>query len=262
MINVNDPAILRDINENVLPPKGTVLYKFRATRKSRLESIIRKHTLWFGSPLTWNDPFDGQIRAIVTPTDEEFATWLKYSAPDMPAERIAYLVHHNKENPDKWPAIRDQVLHDVMMVTGMCCFSRTWDSILQWSYYANGHDGVALGFHRDLDLDLFGNAHRVAYHKEYPVINYFTESYRVIDAVLRVKSDAWRHEDEIRIWNNPPGLKNYKPEALREIIFGARCAAKDAQVIQKWCRQSGLSHVEFYQATTAPDSFAIKRNRI
>ena len=262
MINESDPKLIRHIMENVLPPKGTVLYKFRTIKGSGLEKILRNHTLWFGSPLTWNDPFDGQIRPVAGYTEGNFASWLKKSAPGMPKDRVDILVQHNRENPGKWEVLRDEALTDGMRGVGMCCFSNTWDPMLQWSYYADGHTGVALGFHRDLDLKLFGMAHRVEYVEDYPEINYFTEAARVIEAVLHVKSDVWSHEREVRIWNNPPGLKKYDPEALREIIFGVRCDPRQIAKIQKWCRSSGLAHVEFYQAELAPRSFEVTRKRI
>jgi len=84
--------------------------------------------------------------------------------------------------------------------TGLLCFSQDWTKPILWSYYAEKHRGVCLGF--DLKSDLVRD---VKYEEDRAMVNFdkASESFVVDDKLrerlLLVKSIHWKPEDEVRI---------------------------------------------------------------
>ena len=101
-----------------------------------------------------------------------------------------------------------------------------------WTYYANSHKGIALGFddnaikinHID---DLKNDLHiikplvrRVIYdnHKKY--INRFDkQSPKILDTKY-MKAKEWEHEKEVRFVSPKFGLHSFDKTDLKEIVFG------------------------------------------
>jgi hypothetical protein len=76
------------------------------------------------------------------------------------------------------------------------CLTPHPDLTLMWSHYADNHRGICLEFSTE-NNDLFSNACKVSYRKEYPQWSLHT-----MDEYLEVfltKSDDWKYEEEYRI---------------------------------------------------------------
>ena len=84
--------------------------------------------------------------------------------------------------------------------TGLLCFSQDWTKPILWSYYAEKHKGVCLGF--DVKSDLVKN---VIYEQDRAMVDFDkTDDSFVVDDTLRerlllTKSIHWEPEDEVRI---------------------------------------------------------------
>jgi hypothetical protein len=84
--------------------------------------------------------------------------------------------------------------------TGLLCFSRDWTQPILWSYYAEKHRGVCLGF--DLKTDLVRD---VTYEEDramedfYISINSFIVDDNLRERLLLTKSIHWKPEDEVRM---------------------------------------------------------------
>jgi hypothetical protein len=94
------------------------------------------------------------------------------------------------------------------------------NSILMWSYYAEGHTGLCVHF--DSRLAPIGNAQRVDYQDEYPTISGPLASVNLeslLTTLLCTKSSAWRHEEEYRLINMPDGARPGARGVLDDIFL-------------------------------------------
>ena len=242
-----------------MPP---LIYKFRRIDGEHLENIIRNQTLYFANPLGWNDPFDGQLRVDTKNTQAEVAKFLKANQPVMSRAKAREFGRRTIQFEREWHEIVNTNARERISKQGLCCFTGSWQPILQWSYYADGHKGVALGFDPLKDPSVFAMPLKVNYVKEYPFVNYVREPVACLSALLTAKSEVWAHEQEIRMWRSPPGLKTFESVALREVIFGARATEADMERVQSWCQESGLKHVEIFKAYTAKRSYTLERKPV
>jgi len=84
--------------------------------------------------------------------------------------------------------------------TGLLCFSQDWTKPILWSYYAEKHRGVCLGF--DLKSDL---VREVNYEEDRAMVDFDKESdsfvvdNRLEERLLLTKSIHWKPEEEVRI---------------------------------------------------------------
>jgi hypothetical protein len=114
---------------------------------------------------------------------------------------------------------------------GLLCFSRSWRNPVQWSHYAERHQGLCLGF----DVP-DGKVSRVTYsRKRLPVDRALLEgpdAEAFMRTVVSTKFSHWRYENEIRLFvalddrDAETGLwfREFDADlALREVIVGAAC---------------------------------------
>lgn len=149
------------------------LFKYQSfTTQSLLN--LKNASVYFGSPLNFNDPFEfAAIAPIAAPTKDA-------------AERIR---QHYLSNPDPDnPAMKafgempfDQlkkVLYNGANVAletarahfrkdrGVSCFSENCDDLLMWAHYGDKYKGFCLEFRTDIEL--FKKVHKVDYVNEMP----------------------------------------------------------------------------------------------
>lgn len=107
---------------------------------------------------------------------------------------------------------------------GICSLSHTHNNTVMWSYYADGHRGVVLGFTVDkthADIEAVSEV-------TYPSAITF-EAYDGSDAqtdalgILSKKHSAWQHEKEVRVFSRT----DYVPVELRQVYLG--CQMPDSQ---------------------------------
>ncbi|MBX2952164.1 MAG: DUF2971 domain-containing protein [Leadbetterella sp.] len=136
---------LRQIR-NLIPRK---LYKYNSVTDYFLKGL-EAHSLWFSSPLDFNDPFDCKVNLYYGRKKKEIAhNLLKILTP----ERSAGILEDEdllRKLLSKPRALED-VLNKISHYTfgeklGVCCFSERKDHILMWSHYAANHSGVCLQF--------------------------------------------------------------------------------------------------------------------
>ena len=76
--------------------------------------------------------------------------------------------------------------------------------------------------------------------------------------VYSTKSSLWSYETEVRMFKVHAANKAfvYRPEALREVIFGCNISAQDKQEIID--ASSAFPNVKLFQATTSQSEFELK----
>jgi hypothetical protein len=124
---------------------------------------------------------------------------------------------------------------------GIICFSKKWESSLQWSHYADRHKGLCLGFDIDSSIVL-----DVQYTPERAMVNGFfnkteAEKVKLVHQVLATKFDRWAYEEEVRVFIE---LKDAMIEQelyfcdfgdglqLRDVLIGPRSKIRRLEISQ------------------------------
>jgi hypothetical protein len=119
---------------------------------------------------------------------------------------------------EKWDATRAQ--------TRIVCFSAKPNSIRMWSYYAQAHEGICVGY--DTTKRPFWVAQKVKYQNpETPfdvIAAHESDPTEIAANITFRKSCEWEFEEEYRVASNLGDIKliPFQASAIKEIRFGAR----------------------------------------
>jgi hypothetical protein len=224
-----------------------VLYKYRDLSGGNREYVrqtIVNNRVWFSSPADFNDPFDCRAHMSFRGSKKDWQKYLfglfkKYAPHLNRVQRQAEIARvFRTEKRHKNPEVFRNVLADAQRDInglGVFCLSTCNDDILMWSYYANRHTGVCLGFAHQVGL--LGAAYPVEYASEFPEVDYLSDGdMRKLKANILTKASAWSHEREWRVIDRVrgPGVRQFSPEVLVAVIFGARMSQEDRKEIISW----------------------------
>ncbi|MEI2830052.1 DUF2971 domain-containing protein [Pseudomonas mosselii] len=176
-----------------------------------------------------------------------------------------------------------QAIYEYIQTKGVLSLSMNPHDALLWAHYADGHKGITLGFNENL-LNISHTGYgEVTYHANPPYVAKFielvdefetfcrpwdgaeypdergTEFYnKQLDTMFRAsfysKSEKWKYEEEFRIISDP-GNHPYHPEALEEIILGAKTSPADEKTIKKILSHPDYSHVKLKKVFNPPGTF-------
>lgn len=153
---------------------------------------------------------------------------------------------------------------------GVLCLTVEPKDLLMWAHYASSHTGVCVGF--DSSLPPFSEARAVKYVSERPTLPGLEPNFLgsgVVDEVLLRKSPHWKYEQEWRIVKRPirdeekefyrgkladgtvgvddvaclladeggPGQYQFPPQAVRQVIFGAKVTKAFKEQIQEHAKK-------------------------
>ncbi len=248
----NDHTLMDDIYRR-LP---STLYRYarftEPEHKGWIQDTITGHNLYFGSPSHFNDPFDCRIPLSFKASPlrmEQF--WRNYLKQIFPGEPLRNYKKRHREliHQSTTPAGRAQLseqVYESSAKSGMVCLSESADSILMWSYYAEGHRGVCLEFcttpeciHQAMQKRNSFFPLDVTYCHELPVADFYSsDTPTFIKTLFGVKSYAWRHEKEWRLVSPYYVGKMEIPKMmLSGIIYGIKTEEEDKTLIRQWCQQ-------------------------
>jgi hypothetical protein len=265
-----DPALYDLVR--CVPP---VLYRYSALAGDRLEwirQLLVESRLYFASPATFNDPFDCRI----TPN---------FEASELAREQFWRLVvrEHFPNGPmrldrdrirrmaatSRTPAGREGLTQEIfkaLHAAGVLCLSADPASTLMWSYYADGHRGVALRFRTDIgSLARLGSAVGpfiplgVKYQRAFPSLNYFKSTTAdLVFTLLGAKSADWAHEQEWRlVLPHKQGLFTIPPALVDGVVLGMRIPADVESAIRTWVQARSPS-IELLRVANRPNSFDLE----
>ncbi|MCW8039770.1 DUF2971 domain-containing protein [Acinetobacter entericus] len=155
---------------------------------------------------------------------------------------------------------------------GIYSLSKTPIDELLWAYYANSHKGFCIEY--DLDELLKINDLKTYFDVNYGDINKlnFGSAFvnnsinKLLKLILGNKSNAWIHEDEIRLLTESSGSKKISEDAITGIYFGLRmpeCGDKDVVVSQNDVMFALKNkNIKFYKMYLEPDSYQLNFNEI
>lgn len=233
-----------------------IAYKYKAWDKFA-KRIITRRELYFANPLTFNDIFDCQALGIVK--DYKFAG---YPLRITEERKLQFY----KVNPI---VFLNDYMRQKIAEHGICCFSKSYDSILMWSHYADYNRGVCFKFDVDIiESKISGLFENVTYVKKKPTYD-FKNPEEDKSKWFFYKNRVWKYEKEVRGLIFPPNITKdekyrkvkFPKDALKEIIFGANTDKHIYDEIICLCHKHGFSKVKFsfIKATTNSDSYKLQK---
>ena len=254
-------SLQQKFSETIRLGQSHLFYKYKAAGEFT-DRMITHRELWFSHPEVFNDPFE--FRSAVSEIDKEafvkyfHANGLSDNQIENFWEKYEKLEDYNKKE------FLQNLNKKHNEFSRVYCMSLVPESILMWSYYANGHKGLCFGFDIKEDLETFNMPYKVEYpdSNKIPLMANFDN----VDEVggwhqMYTKAKCWEHEKEIRIYKfgEKTNIYCYKHLALREIIFGCN-ATKD--VVEHYSslisEKEGLEHVQLKQIVMDGNLFQLK----
>ena len=224
------------------------------------ESIFTKVEIYYGAPADFNDPFDCNLKVNVSnSTDAEWESWIDdmiVQQPGMASElRNVKATKLWRKNPSMFDHIGKTQLTDHYISSSLFCLSKKNNSIPMFSYYADGHRGIAIevsfsdqeipcgiSFHSTSanGTPYYGKVvlRDVEYPATFPELNF--HRLRNTDKLLRhlifTKSPEWSHEKEFRIFRRkvPKSAIVFDRTLLTRVVFGCKTEPADIALVKTW----------------------------
>lgn len=271
-----------------------VLYKFRSFNVFGLKMLIDRQ-MYFAAPDSLNDPLDcqhylsAQLQHVI---DMEKQKANYQSSPRYAFLLNLQFLQVDNKNTGERESLHD-ALERKIKKTGVFSTSANVEDALMWAHYGDSHRGFCIGFKREYLQGLVSDHTKykllggssVTYSstpefqeifireaiekerilKEYggnvddlnrrldeQVHAYISE---MVGASLSIKSEAWKYEQEYRLVRGEPGMIDFSPDAVTQIVFGCKAAENDVKTVLNVLAAPEWRHVEKKRVELDPLSF-------
>jgi hypothetical protein len=242
------------------------LYKYTPIL-TRTLSIISTGKVWYTKPRGFNDPFDCGLDLFGDIPIEEKIQVLraKMERDGWSPEKITQQLRHSfnakgelnqiaMRNIERLTEAIQQRRNDV----GILSLSRTPQSVLMWSHYADQHKGICLEFAVPVSPSL----HEVSYSKMAPRFTlhdiHVKRDAEIIFPFFTTKHKDWRYEKEYRVILDRGDILHDIPGPITAIVFGLRTSPVDESLVRKVA--TGLDGVRFCRCTREVGKFGVVLN--
>jgi hypothetical protein len=203
-----------------------ILFRYRGTSQYVIEEIS-KQQLYAATSQELNDPFECRAPVVwnIELMKEQFIRHAPAFgiSPEKASEEFASSRDWGmKRLLEIWEATRAQ--------TRIVCFSAKSNSIRMWSYYAQAHEGICVGY--DTTKRPFWVAQKVKYQNpETPfdvIAAHESDPTEIAANITFRKSSEWDFEEEYRVASDLGDIRliPFDASAIKEIRFGARIKAE------------------------------------
>jgi hypothetical protein len=208
------------------------LFRYQAVNPYTL-SGLSSTSLYFSSPVEYNDPYDSRVADISQMEDEgalrKFVE--RYSAEhlyDQSTIGMDLMTSIGKSGEPLCKGAELALQHEreiVLQQLRICCFSELKNDMVLWSHYGDQHRGMCLEF--DSNTQPFDGAERVSYVNAIPKFDflngYLSNDYSALVGMHRRKYSGWSYEKEWRIVEYAePKQVSYYYTALIGVYLGVR----------------------------------------
>ncbi len=223
------------------PP--TILYKYLKPNERALKSL-ETGQVWYSSPITFNDPFDGflelpksrefdDLKAIIGRNlshSNPFGDFeLGVSITETPPGQTSTIVRRYRSTQSESEA----ELEAKIKSRGLFCMSSDPANILMWSHYAQNHEGVCIGYElNEESYKKYAKLVEVNYstNGDKPVLDPsdFSDTELAIEKIFTSKYGDWVYEKEWRfihsseLASSKKGLLVEAPGAVARVIIGLK----------------------------------------
>lgn len=240
----------RAVRQGSIPPR---LFKYRTLNNKTLD-VLKKASMWFASPLDFNDPFDFQIEDVGGYSEADIRTYLaRNRVPPHDIDRLVAGV----ASADAMTAIIEDAKKANFATKGVLCLSEIPDAMLMWSHYSDGHAGLVFELDVAADPDFFVTPIKAHYTDDYPLARFLTDGADAILPCVRTKALSWAYEREVRIIKNSTGPHPFNRAALAGVYFGCRATSTTVDTVSQLLADGGYGSTSLYQAARAHQSYGI-----
>lgn len=246
--------------------KPATIFKYEAFSAQSLKNL-KAQSIYFGSPLGFNDPYDCALKPRVSASTLEELEALrniyaqKYDVPiDFQTKfKTVSTVELGRMLESSALTVLEKNVDSFLKTKGVSCFSEVNNDLLMWSHYGGRYKGFCLEF--DTEFEPFRKMRKVKYSENMPkfnVISAFTEdNYDGIFDLFCTKSKSWEYEKEWRILHEEAGtLFTYKPDVLKSVYFGPDIDNNSLEIV---CLilQGQNSKVNFWRGKRSEEKFEV-----
>ncbi len=210
--------------------KPETIYKYFPFSANSLRNL-QAQSIYFGSPLNFNDPYDCALTVgIKDPSEEEIKEIQdSFSSRDDVPHNVKEEFGDTDLNELREIITRSGVTTlnkyaDMFLnIRGVSCFAEKNDDLLMWSNYGGRYKGFCLAF--DTSYQPFNKIRRVKYTDKIPKISAVSalinnEREQWMD-LFCTKSISWEYEEEWRCFHEKAGtLFTYEDKALKAVYLG------------------------------------------
>lgn len=217
------------------------LYKYESLSPQSLENL-KAQTLYFGSPLKFNDPYDCALVPNINAPSDQQVEQIRHvylddpqTHPNMRAKFSAASTNTlRKIFLETGRSVFTNAVTDFLQNKGVTCFSEHNDDLLMWSHYGGHYKGFCLEF--STAHAPFDKVKKVTYRKDLPTIDLVsllaTNNHDQVLELFCTKSKAWSYEAEWRAIHAQAGTKyTYPTECLTGIYFGPDISHESLEII-------------------------------
>ncbi|MES2827842.1 MAG: DUF2971 domain-containing protein [Bacteroidota bacterium] len=270
------------ISELKLPP---TLFKYRYYRDSDKEKLVSQsvksllnNQIFIPSADTFNDPYDSAIPFRYNPNDlteenifKKCLELAKYKYPDATDTEVHKYAFDNQQkgllnNPDHIDEFDRLNFEKSCRDFGIFCVTEDSLNTLMWSYYADSHKGICVGYNTEklVSSELFGMGGKVIYRDDFPYIPLFPDErhHHFLD-LFYTKWTVWEHENEYRLLHTYRNGKvhNIDSEIISEVILGFRFKEEDKLLFVQQLLNT-FPKVKIYEISLNKDKFELKKKLI
>lgn len=257
----------------------TILYKYKPLDKEGYTmKILTDGEIYFPSISKLNDPFEGNIPYIfnkdeLTP-DNIYLTMrmlAKESYPKMTEEELQeYIFENQKQNllfdTNYLEEKRQNTKEIVNNLFGIFSLTKKEDNLLMWSYYADSHKGICIGFDSEkLYNATLGTIGPVTYSEDLPQkrISDISNIHPFYERLISTKSKDWQHEKEYRLTKIGLANKIIKVplNTIKEIIFGCKTEFDQKRYIVEFINANNKD-CKIFEASMSKSKFKLDITRI
>lgn len=234
-----------------------IVYKYRAFNSNTLSCLVRD-VIWFASPQTFNDPFDGWLALPKSDEARAYRSTFVIDSPTINLEATqnnSIPIDPDHESTRSAVGTFSKLSPDLLLQCeaekklkhrGILCVNTDPKNILMWSHYADQHRGLCIGYRFDYaKLREVALIRKVGYPEsddlEVLTANDLHDTDSSVEKLLLKKSRLWRYEGEWRfilkqtLSSSEPGREENLSQfgQVEEIIFGMRMRIDHRDVVAK-----------------------------
>ena len=236
---------------------------------SNARAALEKRSIWFSSPMTFNDPYDCGLTIDFekyTQREKEFYDAI-YHSNDQSRKEAAISMGIM---PGWVISVAVEELKNRFENIGVCSFSEDNLNILMWSHSADEHKGFCVEYYCEEGSYLRNHIRKINYVNKIPSItieefNRYGENEKknYIYELALFKSKDWEYEKEWRLitdYNNKYCNDEIK---IKAIYFGARFEKSYIDVVNKIISyESTCGKIKLYNVVKKNNAFSLALQEI
>ena len=234
---------------------------------------LKRHVVYFGSPSSFNDPFDCALFprfSELTEIEANAVCAKMISAPGFPEEkRTELLAMPQAEWMEMIKRFTASGVADSIVAfnqhRGVTCFSECNDNMLMWSHYGGQHRGFCLEF--KTQYEPFSKLRQVRYSQEMPELDLRMMLIErdfdpLIEELFCTKSIDWAYEREWRAMHVEASKEyTYTGDALSAVYFGAKMTKQEIDTVALIVSVQDPG-VKMYQGRKSESAFRIEFDEV